>query len=748
MDEVDEKPIINLIFLYLFNSEKKIEFYKLSYDSNIYQINSSNKTHVIPEQVFKYGELKAKISIELYKSSKEIYNTINFPVDYCKNNIYIQIDSEGFGANFNCIFKNIKDLNIIAQEKKLDLLDNCGTKDRKKLTILNYNAISIKINDKVIYLNNYSNPFDFVQYSIDLSDFKVIVKKSEKLNQPDLHFLMKKKINIQNFYKELTELFMNQKDYHNQNYHILNYYKKIIGLYDFNLHLPKENLKEYFKIHNIELETIFKYNNFFLFYEGKKKYSKDIILFKEIYNKLNEFYTKIKNEESLEIYDKIILLCRISRILFNSSDYDSLKETNIQYSIVSKCDPNSIIGKAIKFYDDYIENLTDKSKVFHYLVNLDSGLGEYGEESVYAFDMTNLKMIKAHLKELRPKVIIFFTFKNNNIANTQKSFPCVAINRYNFFKESLEKEINLENKLEVNEETINDFAINLFILLYHESMGHQKFAYNKNECVSPTKIINESNTLITLKKFCDFKEHTENVEYILGEDCFNKGDSGTFMELTFGKFGRRLITSLMLEVKGKGNLINRIDLFTGENCEILKKYITLKYLAKERKINISKQKTIEEEIQELEKFINYEEAIIENNNEKKKESKLIGHKTKRTSDEKNIDSNSELEESKDKNKKKKYDKSEIENMNNTIFPEKKESKNEGDNKSKNNDDDDDYIDDATEFQKLYKKIICKYGFKTNGNILKEIKEKMKDKSIDIDELYDLRFVYDYLCDVN
>jgi len=86
-------------------------------------------------------------------------------------------------------------------------------------------------------------------------------------------------------------------------------------------------------------------------------------------------------------------------------------------------------------------------------------------------------------------------------------------------------------------------------------------------------------------------------------------------------------------------------------------------------------------------------------------------------------------------------------MNNTIFPEKKESKNEGDNKSKNNDDDD-YIDDATEFQKLYKKIICKYGFKTNGNILKEIKEKMKDKSIDIDELYDLRFVYDYLCDVN
>ena len=105
-------------------------------------------------------------------------------------------------------------------------------------------------------------------------------------------------------------------------------------------------------------------------------------------------------------------------------------------------------------------------------------------------------------------------------------------------KESLEKDINLENKLEVNEEIINDFAINLFILLYHESMGHQKFVYNKNKCASHTKIINESNTLIKLKRFCDFKEHTENVEYILGEDCFNKGDSGTFMELVYGKFGR------------------------------------------------------------------------------------------------------------------------------------------------------------------------------------------------------------------
>ena len=243
---------------------------------------------------------------------------------------------------------------------------------------------------------------------------------------------------------------------------------------------------------------------------------------------------------------------------------------NVQYSIVSKCEPNSKIGRAINFYDEFVEKLTDKSKVFHHLVNL-----------VYAFDMTNLKMIKAHLEEFRPKVIIFFTFKNNNIANRQKSFPCLAVNRYLFFKESLAEEINFEKKLEVNEDVIDDFAINLFILFYHELMRHQK------------------------------------LEYTLGENCINKNHL-------------KLITELMLEVEGKGNLINRADLFIGENYEVLKRYIILKFLATKKRINISEKKTIKEEIQELEKYINNEEVIIESNNQKKEKEKykLIENKKK------------------------------------------------------------------------------------------------------------------------
>ena len=71
----------------------------------------------------------------------------------------------------------------------------------------------------------------------------------------------------------------------------------------------------------------------------------------------------------------------------------------------------------------------------------------------------------------------------------------------------------------------------LIYLFFFIMRQYQKFQYNKNKCVSTTKIINESNTLINLKRIFDFKGNTENTEYILGENCFNKGDSGSYMEL-------------------------------------------------------------------------------------------------------------------------------------------------------------------------------------------------------------------------
>ena len=76
-------------------------------------------------------------------------------------------------------------------------LDSAGTKDKKKLTILNYNLCSIYVNNKEINLiqNIGKKSKEFFQYSLNLKDYKVIVQQKKELEpqQPDLHILKKKK---------------------------------------------------------------------------------------------------------------------------------------------------------------------------------------------------------------------------------------------------------------------------------------------------------------------------------------------------------------------------------------------------------------------------------------------------------------------------------------------------------------------------------------------------------------------------
>ena len=70
-----------------------------------------------------------------------------------------------------------------------------------------------------------------------------------------------------------------------------------------------------------------------------------------------------------------------------------------------------------------------------------------------------------------------------------------------------------------------------------------------------------------------------------------------------------MILDLILKIKGKGNLLNRADLFTGTELELLKKYSIMKTAAEKKKIKIEKKDTIEDEIEEIEKYINYDKIV-------------------------------------------------------------------------------------------------------------------------------------------
>lgn len=92
--------------------------------------------------------------------------------------------------------------------------------------------------------------------------------------------------------------------------------------------MPKAFLDEYFKNNNIELDIIFKYLLYELFTRGKRKYSKNINLWKNTLNKYLNFFNEIIGTE-LKIYEKICLLYRISDLLFLCRDMESLNNINI-----------------------------------------------------------------------------------------------------------------------------------------------------------------------------------------------------------------------------------------------------------------------------------------------------------------------------------------------------------------------------------------------------------------------------------
>ena len=761
-----EKPKLNLIFLTFLIGGNKINSYKLSFDpNNLHFINDSQKTHEIPEEVFKYGKDKAIIYIILYDSKGNHLTTIKYLIYYCQiNTIYIEENYIRNGNNIEIDFKYLNDLSIKINEKEIKTLDSIETKDRKKITLINFNTPTIRANQVDINIIaeiekcNVKSPINFYRLSINMKapEIKIIVQPIKEMSSPKIHLLNESKSILYEFYKNINELLNinNNDDYKKKYKNILKKYIKKIKKVDYDLNKSKDYLEQYFKEHPIDFKIILEYEIFLLFRDGKGKYKKNKEFFKNIVERVLQFYNKIKDEKKIKLYDKIGLLSKISIAYFLCETFNELNELNLFYIISSECAENSIIKKTKKMLDDFISQLLDGSKLFEYLLNLDSGVGYYNDEKVYSFDMSNLKMIKGHLNELFPRVILFYNYDNDNLGDTNKNSGCIAFNVHKFTLIKEEHETIIFDQEIKDEDFSNDMAVNMFIILFHEFGGHKKITYNRNiddESSSPKKIINENNKLIELKRFSSYKD--DGNEYILNSETSEEGEgeSGKYLELCFGKHNKELISSLLICIDNKGKLLNRADLFTGENFNILKKYVILKSEAKENniKIDLPKNLTIEKEIEELEKIINNsntKKLSAENVKPQKsiKKFKMIGKKRKREKDNKkhnktakNKDKHMTINISFDKNKKNELRLKE-EHKKEKGLEEKMQSEKKTE---KNNLKFDDFNNTKEYFRYLKKQIREKYRFKSRVEMINGIKQIINNEnSLSIDEICDLNLV--------
>ena len=167
-------------------------------------------------------------------------------------------------------------------------------------------------------------------------------------------------------------------------------------------------------------------------------------------------------------------------------------------------------------------------------------------------------------------LIIIYIFKFvNHLRQSLKINDFYLINKNNINYASN----NLPN---ISDEKKDDIAVTIYLENMHEASGHKKYALSEQENVSPKKIFNKNNEIKTLEHQGNYVSGDNNSEYILTSTYNkNKGDSGHYLELCYGKYNNKLIIGILRNMKDKGKLINYPELFTGDGKK-LNEYVSLR----------------------------------------------------------------------------------------------------------------------------------------------------------------------------
>ena len=601
-----EIPSIELIF----GKGSKVENFKLSFQDSIQEIKESSFKCNLPESIFKYRKDNSLISIKLFFKDPNETKEIKWNVYYGENHIYIKRDILGISCEL--IFKDFEKLEITSKDMKYNKLDTFETKNRKRLVLINCEE-SITINNTEFNISNIiSSNCDVKADSYQISVFSLeneIFGVKPILDGPpilNLNELKNKKDEILNAAQKFELKLLNIKgdyDYINQMAEFKkNLDEKLPKTFInsvLNMNLPELYLEESFKENGwIDLNFYFNVIVLDYIYKFHIRVLLNRAIIKEYINKAKEILNNLNNNGKLKIYQKIQILkdCLIS---FNNTDnIQDLNKLNFRFYFMSECEQNSILKKVQIFFDKLIDNIREESKIFNYLLYLNSGNAYHKKETIYTFGMYNEKMIKEHLKEIFPKFLIFY----NNPKSKKYAFHGIggiAINEFFLNRTFQIKNIDYDKNMSIDEKVINSITMNICLEIIHEYMGHKKYHSGfLGEFVN-------GNQIIKLKYYKEYNSDDKNTEFILASKG-KKGDRRLFLELSFGKIENKLVFTYLKRFNDNGKLLNRYDLFSGKDSKTLEKYLNLKRIIKKNKISveITDFMTIEEEISEMEKYEN------------------------------------------------------------------------------------------------------------------------------------------------
>ncbi len=607
-------------------SSKLVKSFKLSFQDSKKDIEFESYNFTLPDNLFSFNKEKAILSLILW-DEKEEYEYL-FYIYKGENHAYIQLDYL-FKTVFELIIYSEKEYEVKSLGKKLDKFDSLGNKYRKRFLLINTDNY-IVINNKGIYLlqiafsncENKNSANNFYQISALLSDEKYgnklenqfIVKKIYKKEEKYDFEILKNKNLLNEFLKDV-EADIQKDNYFTSIIKLQRKYKEI-----FKTELPKLNKDDEYTNYLCTINDLKDLTPFYTIYLANIIFKNQIILNNQelllsISKKVKKDFDNISSKTNISLDEKIKIMSIYFTLYKDCKEMSHINSLKIKNYILSERQENSIMDKVCKFYDNFIKLLDEDSKIFFYLLQLNSGTGYFDKKRVYTFDLTNIDTVKKHLKSLFPKSVTIYNFYKSQEhigrAFCTSTTSGIALNEVFLLPENINnKDIDYNsNKNEnISEEESDEIAMNIVLYLFHEFLGHKKFHSSEGGNDSPKKIV-KKNKLVTLKNESDFNINDKNSEFILILSI-NKGDSGHFLELCYDKYYNQTIFKLLLSLGNKGKLIYRADLFTKSN-EVLKKYVILKIIAKEKNIlfKLDKNISIEDEINVMCQQIDYQKYI-------------------------------------------------------------------------------------------------------------------------------------------
>lgn len=257
---------------------------------------------------------------------------------------------------------------------------------------------------------------------------------------------------------------------------------------------------------------------------------------------------------------------------------DSFLKSKINYFIMNKKEKNSILDIVERFFADYANYLTEDSKIFFKLLELDSGVGYLGGKAYHCYDMINIDEIKAHLKEIFIETLITYKNKQNICAFIITTTGAVAINLSEVPNNDC---FFLEKKLKDYESSKGkDIAAKIIVFLLHEIYGHKKFLYDKKEdIISPYYFI-QDNKIYFLDYIKSISKDPKAIKILQKNNC---SDDGTYFELSYGKMGDYYAIEIIDKMDEYGDLLDDIKLWT-DDLDTLNDYFKYKWIIKSENI--------------------------------------------------------------------------------------------------------------------------------------------------------------------